>query len=92
MMRDIADHFISAGLTMQELVDEFKAVVLVSALKETNGNICRCARKHNVHRNTLARLMQRLGVKIETRKPAKKRHKFNRVPASVLDKNLYPGG
>lgn len=51
-----------AGLTQTECAIEFKKLWVIQALKGNRGNQCRVAEELHMHRNSLRRITERLGI------------------------------
>lgn len=49
-------------MSYDEAVKQFKKKVVLEAIKEERGNMCRAARRLEIHRNTVTRLMQEVGL------------------------------
>ena len=67
-----------SGKRYAEAVDEFHKAFLLTVLRENRGNQVKAARELGVHRNTLSRMAQTLGVDTRQLRPAR-----NRPPAKV---------
>ena len=56
------------GLTLDDLLASVKREWLLAELKQTRGNQCEIAKRAGIHRNTLRRRLNRLGIKITRRR------------------------
>lgn len=61
------------GILYEEAVREFRKVFIVTALRDTNGNLCRAARRLGMHRNTLARNVADLRINVKAIRSVAKR-------------------
>lgn len=70
------------GILYEEAVREFKKVFIVTALRDTAGNLCHAARKLGMHRNTLSRNVGQLQINLGAIRSATKRPsgRFGVVP------------
>lgn len=64
LMQRATKKLISAGLTLPEIRRVFDRHSLIAALDEEGGNVCRTARKHKIHRNTVSRQKNELCPKV----------------------------
>jgi DNA-binding NtrC family response regulator len=70
------------GILYREAVREFQKVFIASALREHKGNLSSAAPKLGMHRNSLTRVISKLGLDI-----AAFRSPRRRPPASVTAAN-----
>lgn len=64
----------------------YKSYLITEALKDSNGNQCAAARKLGLHRNSLARNVKILGIKLEKPAPPPEPiHKPTPVAAAALE-------
>jgi DNA-binding NtrC family response regulator len=61
------------GIFYEEAVREFKKVFIVTALRDTEGNLCRAAKRLGMHRNTLARNVAELQINVKAIRSVAKR-------------------
>lgn len=67
----------AGGITYAEAVREFKKRFLLEVLVAQRGNQCKAARQLQVHRNTLSRMIEEMGID-----PAEVRAGLKRPPRS----------
>ena len=83
-----------SGLHYSEAVREFQKTFLAIALREANGNQLRAAKKLGIHRNTLRRQLEELGLDIKLligmrrRPPLSERHLIERTRATTTSPRL----
>ena len=83
-----------SGLQYSEAVREFHKMFLATALREANGNQLRAAKKLGIHRNTLRRQTEELGLDIKSligmrrRPPLSERHLIERTRATTTSPRL----
>jgi hypothetical protein len=63
LLEQLADSWYTAGMTVDEAVQEFKKQLMMKALRENRGNLCRTARAVGHHRNTVSRLLEELKLR-----------------------------
>ena len=61
------------GILYEEAVREFKKVFILTALRDTEGNLCRAAKRLGMHRNTLARNVAELQINVKAIRSVAKR-------------------
>jgi transposase-like protein len=62
LIQTAAQQMLAAGMTPRQGADEILKAMIVEALKENRGNICRTARALHMHRNTLSRRVVELQI------------------------------
>ena len=83
-----------SGLQYSEAVREFQKTFLAIALREANGNQLRAAKKLGIHRNTLRRQLEELGLDIKSligvrrRPPLSERHLIEPMRATTSSPRL----
>jgi two-component system, NtrC family, nitrogen regulation response regulator GlnG len=71
-----------SGTSYSEAVQEFQAAFILTVLRELNWNQIRAAGKLCIHRNTLRRNLQELGVDIKALRTSRRRRPVSaRLPA-----------
>lgn len=68
----------TGGITYSEAVREFKKRFILEILASHRGNQCKAAKELGMHRNTLSRTLEELGVD-----PAQARLSLKRPPRSA---------
>ncbi len=68
----------TGGITYTEAVREFKKRFILEVLSSHRGNQCKAAKELGMHRNTLSRTIEELGID-----PAQARVTFKRPPRSA---------
>ncbi len=68
----------TGGIPYTEAVREFKKRFILEILSSHRGNQCKAAKELGMHRNTLSRTIEELGID-----PAQARVLFKRPPRSV---------
>lgn len=68
----------TGGITYTEAVREFKKRFILEVLANHRGNQCKAAKELGVHRNTLSRTLEELGID-----PAQTRVSLKRPPRSA---------
>jgi len=68
----------TGGITYTEAVREFKKRFILEVLASNRGNQCKAAKELGVHRNTLSRTLEELGID-----PAQTRLSLKRPPRSA---------
>lgn len=53
-----------AGLGIHEAISLFRRELIVAALRENGGNLCRTARQLQIHRNNLSSDVRRFKIKV----------------------------
>ena len=88
-LEDIVLQIYRSGLRYSEAVREFQRMFLATALRETNANQVRAAKKLGIHRNTLRRQIRELEPDIKTMRVGGRR-----PPSSerVVIERKMPGG
>jgi len=61
----------SNHLTMREAVTALRKEWITATLSETHGNNCRAARSMGIHRNSLSRMSQVLGIDVNSIRQAR---------------------
>jgi|SRR5919108_322748 DNA-binding protein Fis len=61
----LVEQMYDGGILYREAVREFKRTFLVTVLRHHKGNQSKAARTLGVHRNTLARMLEELGMRTE---------------------------
>ena len=83
-----------SGIQYSGAVREFQKTFLAIALREANGKQLRAAKKLGVHRNTLRRQLEELGLDITSllgmrrRPPLSERHLIERTRATTTSPKL----
>ena len=62
-----------SGLRYSEPVREFQRTFLATVLREANANQVRAAKRLGIHRNTLRRQIQELGLDVKSLRVARRR-------------------
>lgn len=62
---------VDGGILYREAVSQFKKVFILVALRDNTGNKSKTAQILRMHRNTFARTLADLGIKVERRPPQK---------------------
>ena len=62
LIESLAEHAIETGLTPKEIADHLEKRCLEIILDLEGGNQCATSHRIGIHRNTLARKIQRLGI------------------------------
>jgi len=57
-----AQQMLAAGMDLHEGTRELRKAMIAAALQEHHGNACQTARALRMHRNTLSRQMEELGM------------------------------
>lgn len=60
------------GILYDEAVREFRKIFILTALRDTDGNLCRAAKRLGMHRNTLARNVAELQINVNAIRSARK--------------------
>ncbi len=68
----------TGGITYTEAVREFKKRFILEVLSNHRGNQCKAAKELGMHRNTLSRTIEELGID-----PAQTRASMKRPPRGV---------
>ena len=63
LIDQIAQLCIQAGMTLDDAVQELKTHIMMAALQDNQGNVCRTARALGHHRNTVSRLLEELKLR-----------------------------
>jgi DNA-binding NtrC family response regulator len=58
----LADHVVLGALTIDEALGTLHKAIIERMLSETHGNQVRASSRLRVHRNTLARQIEQLGI------------------------------
>ena len=77
--REAAQSGLAAGLTMHEAMDGFRLFWLREALGRYGNNQCATAEAERMHRNTMGRLLKRLGLRASGRRRNWRRREAERV-------------
>ena len=62
LIRLAAQQMLAAGMNTSEGARELRKAMIVEELELVHGNVCRAARALGMHRNTLSRQMEDLGI------------------------------
>ncbi len=60
------------GILYDEAVREFRKIFILTALRDSDGNLCRAAKRLGIHRNTLARNVAELQINVNAIRSARK--------------------
>ena len=83
-----------SGLPYSEAVREFHKMFLTTVLREENANQVKAAKRLGIHRNTLRRQIEELGLDIKSligmrrRPPLSERHLIERTRATTTSRRL----
>ena len=83
-----------SGLQYSEAVREFQKMFLTTVLREENANQVKAAKRLGIHRNTLRRQIEELGLDIKSligmrrRPPLSERHLIERTRARTTSPRL----
>jgi DNA-binding NtrC family response regulator len=73
-----------SGILYSEAVREFKKTFIANVLEQHRGNQCKAAKQLGMHRNTLSRTLDELGLDVkEIRRNTSERRPPRSVPAEV---------
>src|SRR5437667_8676415 len=73
-----------AGMRCSEAVREFQKAFILTVVKDQRGNQCKAADRLGIHRNTLRRTIQDLGIDIEPTLAVRRRRPPQQVPMLPL--------
>ncbi len=85
-IEQVARLCLTAGMGLNEAVLAFKTHLLMQALREHQGNVCRVARMIGHHRNTVSRIIEQLKLREFARscRPERTHKSGPRKPALLL--------
>jgi hypothetical protein len=63
LIEQCAAKMVAAGITWSEGTVVLRRQLILAYLRETGGNLCHTARALQMHRNTLSRAMDALGIR-----------------------------
>ena len=65
--RAIAQRHINLGIGFEDAAENFRRELLLAVLVRYGGNQVKASESMGIHRNTLARMMAALGIRVNTR-------------------------
>ncbi len=78
----------TGGITYSEAVREFKKRFILEVLTNHRGNQCKAAKELGMHRNTLSRTLEELGIDLMQTRMSLKRPSRSARPAQLEQKQV----